>query len=41
MKYDFETVADQIDYGFGTDYREDTIVMAGAQLHVKTAPCII
>lgn len=41
MKYDFETVADQIDYGFGTDYREDTTVMAGAQLHVKTAPCII
>ena len=41
MKYDFETVADSIDYGFGTDYREDFTMMAGAQLHVKTAPCII
>lgn len=41
MKYDFETIADSIDYGFGTAFREDYTVMAGAQLHVKTAPCII
>ncbi|MBR2002324.1 MAG: aminotransferase class I/II-fold pyridoxal phosphate-dependent enzyme [Firmicutes bacterium] len=40
MKYDFETIADSIDYGFGTDFREDFTMMAGAQLHVKTAPCI-
>ena len=41
MNFDFETVADKIDYGFGTDYRDDFTMMAGAQLHVKTAPCII
>lgn len=41
MKYDFETVADSLDYGFGTDYREDYTMFAGAQLHVKTAPCIV
>lgn len=41
MKFDFETVADSIDYGFGTVYSENFTMMAGAQLHVKTAPCII
>lgn len=41
MRFDFETVADSIDYGFGTDYNENFTMMAGAQLHVKTAPCII
>ncbi len=41
MKYDFETVADSIDYGFGTDWRDDFTMMAGAQLHVKTAPSVI
>lgn len=41
MHYDFETIADSIDYGFGVDWREDYTMMAGAQLHVKTAPCII
>lgn len=41
MNYDFETIADSIDYGFGTSFREDYTMMAGAQLHVKTAPCII
>ncbi|MBO4992360.1 MAG: aminotransferase class I/II-fold pyridoxal phosphate-dependent enzyme [Firmicutes bacterium] len=40
MKYDFETIADSIDYGFGTDFNEEHTTMAGAQLHVKTAPCI-
>ena len=40
MKYDFETIADSIDYGFGTDFNEGHTTMAGAQLHVKTAPCI-
>ena len=40
MKYDFETIADSIDYGFGTSYRAGFTMMAGAQLHVKTAPCI-
>ncbi len=41
MKFDFETIADSIDFGFGTDFREDYTMMAGAQLHVKTAPCIV
>lgn len=41
MKFDFETIADSIDYGFGTDYREGYTMMAGAQLHMKTAPCVI
>lgn len=40
MSFDFTTIADSIDYGFGTDFRPDYTVMAGAQLHVKTAPCI-
>ena len=41
MKFDFETIADSIDFGFGTDFHEDYTMMAGAQLHVKTAPCIV
>ena len=41
MPFDFQTVADAIDYGYGTEFRPDYTVMAGAQLHVKTAPCII
>ena len=41
MSFDFQTVADAIDYGFGTEFRPDHTVMAGAQLHLKTAPCII
>ena len=41
MSFDFQTLADAIDYGFGTGFRPDYTVMAGAQLHVKTAPCII
>ena len=41
MTFDFETIADATDYGFGTDYNPKHTVMAGAQLHVKTAPCII
>ena len=38
MSFDFQTLADAIDYGFGTGFRPDYTVMAGAQLHVKTAP---
>ena len=41
MKFDFETIADSIDFGFGAEYSEEFTMMAGAQLHVKTAPCII
>ena len=41
MSFDFQTLDDAIDYGFGTGFRPDYTVMAGAQLHVKTAPCII
>ena len=41
MSFDFTTVADSIDYGFGTGFRPDYTVMAGTQLHVKTAPCVI
>ena len=37
MSFDFQTLADAIDYGFGTGFRPDYTVMAGAQLHVKTA----
>lgn len=39
-KFDFETIAESVDYGFGTKFREGHTVMAGAQLHLKTAPCI-
>jgi cystathionine beta-lyase len=41
MTFDFDTIADSIDYGFGTDFSMDHTMMAGAQLHVKTAPGII
>ncbi|MDR2157447.1 MAG: aminotransferase class I/II-fold pyridoxal phosphate-dependent enzyme [Clostridiales Family XIII bacterium] len=41
MTFDFRTIADSIDFGYGTNYREEHTVMAGAQLHVKTAPCVI
>ena len=41
MSFDFTTIADALDAGFGTSFRPDYTVMAGAQLHVKTAPCII
>lgn len=40
-KFDFETIADSIDFGFGTEFSLEHTVMAGAQLHVKTAPSII
>ncbi len=40
-KFDFETIADSIDYGFGTDFSMEHTMMAGAQLHVKTAPSVI
>ncbi len=32
MSFDFQTLADAIDYGFGTGFRPDYTVMAGAQL---------
>lgn len=38
MSFDFQTLADAIDYGFGTGFRPDYTVMAGAQLHVKPPP---
>ena len=41
MSFDFQTLADAIDYGFGTGFRPDYTVMAGAQLHVNTGPSII
>lgn len=41
MSFDFDTIADSIDFGFGTDFNPQHTVMAGAQLHFKTAPCII
>lgn len=40
-KFDFETLADAQDLDLGTDYNPDIVVMSGAQLHLKTAPCII
>ena len=40
-RFDFETIADAQDLDFGTDYNPDLIVLSGAQLHLKTAPCII
>lgn len=41
MTFDFTTIADAVDYGFGSDFTPGHTVMAGAQLHVKTAPCVI
>ena len=32
MSFDFTTVADSIDYGFGTEFRPDYTVMAGAHM---------
>jgi cystathionine beta-lyase len=41
-QFDFETVADaQNDIDLGNDYNPNLIVLSGAQLHLKTAPCII
>ncbi|AGC67084.1 cystathionine beta-lyase PatB [Thermoclostridium stercorarium subsp. stercorarium DSM 8532] len=39
--FDFETLADAQDVDLGTDYNPDLIVLSGAQLHLKTAPCVI
>ena len=41
MKYDFYTIADAANMDLGQDYNSDVVMMAGAQLHLKTAPCII
>jgi cystathionine beta-lyase len=41
MSFDFETNATAIDYGYGVNYKEGHAVLAGAELHIKTAPCII
>ncbi len=41
MTFDFTTIADSIDYGFGTNFDPAHTVMAGAQLHLKTAPSVI
>ena len=40
MSFDFQTLADAIDYGFGTGFRPDYTVMAGAQLHIKPPPAL-
>lgn len=41
QEFDFETIADGADFDLGNDYDPSITVMAGAQLHFKTAPCII
>ena len=38
MSFDFQTLADAIDYGFGTGFRPDYTVMAGAQAACKNRP---
>lgn len=40
-KFDFETLADAQNLDLGNDYNPDLVVLSGAQLHLKTAPCII
>ena len=41
MNFDFETMVDLADIDLGRTYHEDITVMSGAQLHFKTAPCVI
>ena len=41
MVFDFETLADAAPVDLGTPYDPEHTVLAGAQLHLKTAPCII
>ncbi len=39
--FDFETIADAADVDLGTPYNPFVTNMSGAQLHFKTAPCVI
>lgn len=39
--FDFETIADACDADTGTAFDPQKTVMAGAQMHFKTAPCVI
>ncbi len=41
QQFDFETLADAAPIDFGTPYHPEHTVLAGAQLHLKTAPCIL
>lgn len=40
-QFDFETLADASPIDLGTPYDPSHTVLAGAQLHLKTAPCIL
>lgn len=40
-EFDFETVADACGIDTGTPYNPTQTMMSGAQLHFKTAPCVI
>jgi Bifunctional PLP-dependent enzyme with beta-cystathionase and maltose regulon repressor activities len=40
-KFDFETIADAANIDIGQEYDPELVMMAGAQLHLKTAPCVI
>lgn len=41
MAFDFETLADAADMDLGQPFDLCRTVMAGAQLHFKTAPCVV
>lgn len=41
LDFDFETIADAADVDLGTPFDPGHTMMAGAQLHFKTAPCVI
>lgn len=41
MKFDFESMIDLDDISWKRTYKEDITTMSGAQLHFKTAPCIM
>ena len=40
-EFDFETVADACQLDTGSPYHPDQTMMSGAQLHFKTAPCVV
>ena len=40
-EFDFQTVADACGIDMGTPYSQSLTMMSGAQLHFKTAPCVI
>ena len=41
MNFDFETLVDSADIDLRRSFQKDVTVMSGAQLHFKTAPCVI